>query len=184
MFTSYATHIKMHSLFVPVNSQKHGWYRLAWTGLSWPAGTRLSTGLFMDVETVLFMADDRTGLNSLEQHCLYMIHVVRAWWNNKVEQRCYNSHELVVLSWIVNMSFTIHGSIKLVFACSNMNNCYMSIQQACHNMLKHVLEQCCYFNSPDPSCWQCWTINNLNVTACEILTCVPKQYRMLGHRFI
>ena len=51
-------------------------------------------------------------------------HVVREWWNNKIEQRCYNNHELGCC-------------IKSGFACSNIREQPLSIRQAVYNMLKH-----------------------------------------------
>ena len=51
------------------------------------------------------------------RRCSYMIeHVVREWWNNKIEQRCYNNHELGCC-------------IKSGFACSNMREQPLSIRQ-------------------------------------------------------
>ena len=76
----------------------------AWTWLSWPAWAVLLTGLFMfmHVGTDCSCLDERTDLNNVvgtiminQQPCSYMIqHAVREWWNNNIEQPCYNNHEL------------------------------------------------------------------------------------------
>ena len=54
------------------------------------------------------------------------IYVVREmeWWNNKIERRCYNNHELGY-------------RIKSGFACFNTREQLLSIRQAVYNMLKH-----------------------------------------------
>ena len=52
-----------------------------------------------------------------QQRCSYMIeYVVRKWWNNKIEQRCYNNHELGCC-------------IKSGLACSNIREQLLSIRQ-------------------------------------------------------
>ena len=87
----------------------------AWTWLSWPAWTWLLTGLFMHIGTDCSWLDERTDLNNIvgtimtnQQPCSCTIeHVVREWWNNKIEQRCYNNHELGCC-------------IKSGFVCSNI----------------------------------------------------------------
>ena len=120
----------------------------AWTWLSWPAWTVLLTGLFVHVGTNCSWLDERTDLNNVvgtimtnQQPCLYMIeHVVREWRNNKIEQRCYNDHELGCC-------------IKSGFACSNIRKQSLSIRQAvtiCWNMI----EQHCYFTNPVLSQWR------------------------------
>ena len=103
----------------------------AWTWLNWPAWTVLLTGLFMHVGTDCSWLDGRTDLNNVvgtiminQQPCLCMIeHVVREWWNNKIEQRCYNNHVLGCC-------------IKSDFACSNIREQPLSIRQTLYNMLK------------------------------------------------
>ena len=112
-----------------------------WTWLSWPDWTVLLTGLFMHVGTDCSWLDERTVLNNVvgtdcswldertdlnnvvdtimlkQQPCSCMIeHVVREWWNNKIEQRCYNNHELGCC-------------IKSGFACSNICEQPLSIRQ-------------------------------------------------------
>ena len=60
--------------------------------------TVLLTGLFMHVGTDCSWLDERTDLNNLvgtiminQQPCSHMIeHVVREWWNNKIEQCRYS----------------------------------------------------------------------------------------------
>ena len=103
--------------------------------------------------------DERTDLNNVvgtiminQQPCSYMIeHIVREWWNNKIEQRCHNNHELGCC-------------IKSGFACSNKREQHLSIRQAVYNMLTHdwtillfyqpcsimltVLLQGCWTNNP------------------------------------
>ena len=82
--------------------------------------------------------DERTDLNNVvrtimisQQPCSYMIeYVVKLeWWNNKIQQRCYNNHE--------------HGCcIKSGFACSNIPEQPLSIRQAvykCWNMIEQIL---------------------------------------------
>ena len=66
------------------------------------------------------------GTIMINQHwCSCMIeYVVREWWNNKNEQRCYNNHQLGCC-------------IKSGFACSNTREQPLSIRQAVYNMLKH-----------------------------------------------
>ena len=83
--------------------------------------TGLLTGLFMHVET-----DEQIDLNNVvgiitinQQPCSFIMsgnYVVREWWNNKIEQWCYN-----------------HGlgcCIKSGFACSNIREQPLSIRQA------------------------------------------------------
>ena len=85
----------------------------------------------MHVGTDCSWLDERTDLNNVagtiminQQRCSCMIeHVVREWWNNKIEQRCYN-HELGCC-------------IKSGFACSNIREQPLLIRQAVYNMLKH-----------------------------------------------
>ena len=97
----------------------------AWIWLSWPAWTWFLTGLFMHVGTDCSWLDERTDLNNVvgtiminQQPCSYMVeHVVREWWNNKIEQRCYNNYELGCC-------------IKSGFACSNIREQPLSIRQA------------------------------------------------------
>ena len=100
-------------------------------GSAGPAWTWLLTGLFMHVGTDCSWLDERTDLNNVvgtivnQQPCSYIIeHVVREWWNNKIEQRCYNNHELGCC-------------IKSGFACSNIHKQPCHIRQAVYNMLKH-----------------------------------------------
>ena len=117
----------------------------AWTWLSWLAWTLLLTGLNMvelaSLNTVelaslnmvvdrlehacwnrLFMAWWTNRLERLER-CWMIEHVVREWWNNKIEQWCYNNHEL-------------DCCIKSGFAWSNIRVQPLSIRQAVYNMLK------------------------------------------------
>ena len=65
-----------------------------------------------------------------QQHCSYMIeHVGRVWWNNKIEQRCHNNHELCCC-------------IKSGFACSNIREQHLSIREAvtiCWTILSVIL---------------------------------------------
>ena len=85
-----------------------------------------------NVGTYCSWLDERTDLNDVvrtiminQQQCSCMIeHAVREWWNNKIEQRCYNNHELGCC-------------IKSGFSCSNIREQPLSIRQAVYNMLKH-----------------------------------------------
>ena len=151
----------MHSLFLTVVRLEHGWAGQpawtwlnwpAWTWLSWPAWTWLSsTGLFMHVGADYSWLDERTDLNNVvgtiminQQRCSCMIeHVVREWWNNKIEQWCYNNQELGCC-------------IKSGFACSTVtyanNSCLLSIRQAVYNLCWNTNEQYCYFTNPVLSC--------------------------------
>ena len=64
-------------------------------------------------------------VQACQQPCSCMIeHVVREWWNNKIERQCYNNHELGCC-------------IKSGFACSNIREQRLSIRQAVYNMSKH-----------------------------------------------
>ena len=117
----------------------------AWTWLSWPAWTWLLTDLFMHVGTDCSWLDERTDLNNVvgtiminQQPCSYMIErVVREWWNNKIEQRCYNNHELGCC-------------IKSGFCITYANNpCrFTKLYAICWNMIG----QYCYFTNPVLSC--------------------------------
>ena len=100
----------------------------------------------MHVGTDCSWRDERTDLNNVvetitinQQPCSYMIeHVVREWWNNKIEQRCYNNHQLGCCT-------------KSGFACSNIREqplSISSIQYICWNMI----EQHCYFTNPVLPC--------------------------------
>ena len=60
-----------------------------------------------------------------QQPCSSMIpHVVKEWWNNKIERLRCNNHELGCC-------------IKSGFVCSNIGEQPLSIRQAVYNMLKH-----------------------------------------------
>ena len=126
------------------------WTWLSWpilTWLSWPAWTVLLKGLFMNVGSDYSWLDERTDLNSLDgtimenqQPCSCMIeHAVREWWNNKVEQRCYNNHELGCC-------------IKSGFACSNIREQPLSIRKVVYNMLKHDWTILLFYTNPVLSC--------------------------------
>ena len=79
---------------------------LAW--FSWSTWTWLLTGSFscMLEQTVDDFINEQTCMNNVvgtiminQQPRSSMIeHVVRERWNNKIEQRCYNNHDLVVVS--------------------------------------------------------------------------------------
>ena len=96
--------VKLASFNSVVDRLEHGWAGQlqqccwqAWTWLSWPGWTVLLTGLFMHVGTNFWwheQTDLKTSwsINS-HVHTLTIEHVFREWWNNKIEQRCYN-HEL------------------------------------------------------------------------------------------
>ena len=116
-------------------------------GLQFPAGglgvAFCATGpgwvlKFSDTRIYLTLKNLSADLNNIvgtiminQQPCLCMI-VVRDWWNNKIERRCYNNHELGCC-------------IKSDFACSNIHErqavycrfAKLSIRQAVNNMLKH-----------------------------------------------
>ena len=95
----------------------------AWTWLSWPAWTVLLTGLFVHVGTDCSWLDERTDMNNVvgtimmnQQSCLYMIEdVVREWRNNKIEQRCYNNHELgcCIKSGLMKMLHSVKGQFEI-----------------------------------------------------------------------
>ena len=97
-----SAHLKTQSLIV-VFACCH-----ASTWLSWSTWTWLLTGSFscMLERTVHGFMNEQTCMNNVvgtiminQQPCSCMIqHVVREWWNNKIEQRCHNNHELVVAS--------------------------------------------------------------------------------------
>ena len=127
MLTLHSTHVHVRK-----NAQLVFACSQTWTWLSWPAWTVLLTGL-NTVELAswnsvvdrlvhacwnrLFMAwwtnwlEQRCNGTIMinQQRCSYMIeHVVKEWWlNNKIEQQCYNYHEL-------------RCCIKSSFACSNV----------------------------------------------------------------
>ena len=73
-------------------------------------------------------------VQACQQPCSCMIeHVVREWWNNKIERQCYNNHELGCC-------------IKSGFACSNIHEQPLSIRQVVYTICRNTIEQCCYFN--------------------------------------
>ena len=92
--------------------------------------------------------DGRTDLSNVvgtivinQQRCSCMIeHFVREWWNNKIEQRCYNNHELGCC-------------IESGFACSNILEQPLSIRQAV-TICWNTIEQYCYFTNPVLGCYQ------------------------------
>ena len=60
---------------------------------------------------------------------------MKEWWNNDIEQWCYNNHEL---GWC----------IKSGFACSNIREQPLSICQAAYNnMLKHDWTKLLFYQS-------------------------------------
>ena len=86
-------------------------------------------------------------------------HVVREWWNNKIEERCYNNHELGCC-------------IKSGFVCSNIREQPLSIRQAVYNMLKHDWTILLFYQSRSimlTVLWQGCCANN-PVIACDIFT--------------
>ena len=138
----------------------------AWTCLNWPDWTVLLPGLFMHVGTDCSWLDERTDLNNVvgtvminQQPCSYMIeHVVKEWWNNKIEQRCYNKStmNLVVVSSQV-LHILTHSNNPCQFPC-------------CNNMLKHdwtilLFHQSCSIMLT--ALLQGWWVNN-TVIACDI----------------
>ena len=90
-------------------------------------------------------------------------HVVREWWNNKIEQWCYNNHELGCC--------IISG-----FACSNIRK--QPDLPSCNNMLKHDWTKLLFYQSCSimlkvllQGCWA----NNL-VIACDIFIHVHQSW--------
>ena len=70
-----------------------------------------------------------------QQPCSYTVeHVVREWWNNKIEQRCYNNNH--ACTWLLY--------IKSGFACSNICEETLSIHQAPYNICWNMIEQYCF----------------------------------------
>ena len=92
--------------------------------------------------------------------------IVTEWWNNKIEQRCYNNHELGCC-------------IKSGFVCSNIREQPLSIRQAVYNMLKHDWTILSFYQSCSIMLtvfWQgCWATNN-PVIDCDISTRVGYQF--------
>ena len=86
-------------------------------------------------------------------------HVVRELWNNKIEQRCYNNHELGCC-------------IKSGFASSNIREQPLSIHQVVYDMLKHDGTILIFYQS----CFIMLTVlvqgcgANYSVIACDIFT--------------
>ena len=112
--------VELASLNSVVDRLEHGW-----------AG-QLEQCCWQACSCISMLKQTVHGLNNVvgtiiinQQPCSFMIeHVVREWWNNKIEQRCYNNHELGCC-------------IKSGFECSNIRKQPLSIRQAEYNMLKH-----------------------------------------------
>ena len=106
-FDVQCTHVKTHSLFLPVDSLERGWAGQLEHGC-WQV---CSCMLEQTVHTCGWMNEQTwTTLLINQQPCSsYIIeHAVREWWNNKIEQRCHNNDEF-------------GRCIKSSFACSNIH---------------------------------------------------------------
>ena len=96
---------KTYSIYLPVDKLEHGWAGQL-EQCCWQVWICMLEQSWLE-QTDLNNAVGTITINHV-QHCSYMIeHVVREWRNNKIEQRCYNNHELGCC-------------IKSSFACSNI----------------------------------------------------------------
>ena len=125
------THVKTHSLFLPVDRLGHGWANQlehgcwqTWTWLNWPGWTWLLTGLNMVVDRLehgwtgqLEHAWLFTGLNMVELASLNMFDTLEHGWADQLEHGC--SQALTWLSWpawtwlftglFMHVEQTVHG---------------------------------------------------------------------------
>ena len=99
--------------------------------------------------------------------CSCMIgHVVREWWNNKIERWCYNNHELGC--------WTASSRVLDVLATPvNSTSCTQDVETWLNNTV--ILKILFYHvNSAVGLSKGCWANNT--VIACDIFTCIPNFY--------